>query len=97
MLDEEPCCSTQSKPKKVIRNWNFEKKDFVTPDIDWQSCLPNPPTEEYTPLQYFKFFFSDEMFELIHLETNKYAIQKNASTAKISYSEIQQYVDIVLV
>ncbi|KAF0751882.1 piggyBac transposable element-derived protein 2-like isoform X1 [Aphis craccivora] len=88
LLDEEPCCSTQSKPKKVIH--------FVTPDIDWQSCLPNPPTEEYTPLQYFKFFFSDEMFDLIHLETNKYAIQKNASTAKISYSEIQQYVGILV-
>jgi len=62
--------------------------DFVTPDIDCQSFLPNPPTEEYTPLQYLQFFDSDEMFELIHLENNKYAIQKNASTANILYSEI---------
>lgn len=44
----------------------------------------------------FLIFFSDEMFELIHLETNKYAIQKNASTANISYSEIKQYVGILV-
>lgn len=36
------------------------------------------------------------MFELIHLETNKYAIQKNESTPNISYSEIQQYIGILI-
>lgn len=41
-------------------------------------------------------FFSDEMFELIHFESNKYAIQKNASTPNISYSEIQRYIRILI-
>ncbi|KAF0713858.1 piggyBac transposable element-derived protein 2-like isoform X1 [Aphis craccivora] len=96
LLDEEPCCSTQSKPKKVIRKWNFEKKILLLPILIGKVVYPNPPTEEYIPLQHFKLFFSNEIFELIRLETNKYNIQKNTFTANISYSEIQQYVRILV-
>lgn len=92
-----PGPSTQtSRSKKVIRDWKFEKKNFVAPDVTWKSFLPNPPLEDYTPFQYFKLFFSDEMFDLIHVESNKYAMQKNGSVPNISYLEIRQYIGILV-
>lgn len=34
------------------------------------------------------------MFDLIHVESNKYAMQKNGSVPNISYLEIRQYIGV---
>lgn len=36
------------------------------------------------------------MFDLIHVESNKYAMQKNGSVPNILYLEIRQYIGILV-
>jgi len=64
------------------------------PDIDpWESSwLPNfqkcrgvlVDTTDFQPLQYFKLFFPDSVFELMSSETNRYADQFFESRAVLS-------------
>ena len=49
----------------------------------------------FEPYTYFNQFFTDELFELIYIETNKYAIQNN-STFRTTVNEIRLFIGMLI-
>lgn len=64
--------------------------------MEWKGSLPPPPSEELTPMQYFKMFIDDKIIEHICTETNKYALQKEGVILDATTHEIEKYFGILL-
>ncbi|GBP19685.1 PiggyBac transposable element-derived protein 3 [Eumeta japonica] len=97
----EPMPSTSSAkppPRKkkcilVSRRWR---------DID----IPNKPEKETvtpsfledieTPIQFFELFFDEEVFELLHSQTEKNAIQKGKHGFRVTVTEMKHFTGILL-
>lgn len=84
------------KQKRTTSSYKFKKVDFVQPDSQWLGSIPNPPQEEMSPLQYFKAFWDNELFELIATQTNLYAHQKDGVIFQTNKCEIEQFIGILL-
>lgn len=73
-------------PRDKIR---WRRSSFISPNIQWNE----PDIEDSSiqmPIQYFKRYFTDDIFDKFALYTNMYALQKNISNFKYSdTSEIQ--------
>lgn len=69
----------------------------MAPNIpNLKSELPQPPENMTTPYGYFKMFFDDEIFEMISLESNLYAHQKDGCVLNTTPKEIEQLVGILM-
>ena len=90
--------SSQQQVKKVCKRpeYKFRKIDFVCPDTEWLGSIPPPPKEKMTPLQYYKAFLNDDVFELIAEQSNIYALQKDGISLQTNKSELEQFVGILL-
>jgi hypothetical protein len=82
---------TSVGPKKM--NWvkRVPKKHF---DTQWKGRISEPPCP-MTPIDYFRQFFPNDLFQLIQTQTNLYALQ-NQSTFRTNTMEIEQFVGILL-
>ena len=74
-------------PEKL--DLTFTGVDFPRPETNEDGTLP-------TPLQYFRKFFSEEIFELIVESTNQYSLQKTGTCVKTNVKEIEQLLGIYL-
>lgn len=58
--------------------------------------FPAPPREDVAPIDYFKMFFDDNIFQHIADQTNLYAVQQTGNSIKATKQEIEQYVGILM-
>lgn len=49
-----------------------------------------------TPVEYFKSFFSDDLFELIVEQTNLYSVAKSGKSINLTVNELQDFLSIEL-
>ncbi|XP_049782287.1 piggyBac transposable element-derived protein 3-like [Schistocerca cancellata] len=89
-----------SQPKSDVSDNNTNEGAPSTREqqqqTEWKGSLPPPPVEEMTPLQYYKIFMNDEVFELIAEQSNIYALQKDSVSLQTSKNEVEQFVGILL-
>ncbi|XP_049762394.1 piggyBac transposable element-derived protein 3-like [Schistocerca cancellata] len=52
--------------------------------------------EKMTPLQYYKIFMNDDVFELIAVQSNIYALRKDSVSLQTSKNEMEQFVADVM-
>ncbi|XP_067616603.1 piggyBac transposable element-derived protein 1-like [Eurosta solidaginis] len=58
--------------------------------------LPSEVKKLKTPIDFFTYFFTDELFELIYMETNRAAITENVNTSfKVDKYEIRRYIGVL--
>ncbi|XP_046686955.1 piggyBac transposable element-derived protein 3-like [Homalodisca vitripennis] len=83
------------RDRSPVSIWNKEK--FISPNVQWEGTIPNPPTEaaSKTPLDFFSMFINEEIIHLITEQTNLYAQQKGKDLS-VTNIEIQQYIGILL-
>ena len=58
--------------------------------------FPDPPAEDLSPLQYFKMFFTDDLFSHIVEQTNLYSVQTSNKNVNTNSSEMEQFIVILL-
>lgn len=62
-----------------------------------KSDLPFAVRKMKTPVEYFSYFFTDELIELISFETNRAAFIENVNTQfKIDSSEVRRYIGVLI-
>ena len=82
-------------PKKTVK-YKWQKKALTPPDTAFTEKFSEPPEIIPSPSYYFKQFISDECFEIIALQTNIYALQKDGKEICITKDEIEQFFGILL-
>ena len=58
--------------------------------------FPAPPSEDIAPIDYFKMFFDDSLFQHIADQTNLYSVQQTGDSIKTTKQEMEQYVGILM-
>ena len=56
--------------------------------------LPLDDLDTWTPLNYFKLFWKDELHELLSEQTNLSSFQKKSKSINVSPGEIEQFIGI---
>lgn len=87
----------KEKYKKVL--WRFGNFKFGTPQTEFTgNCsLPEAVLEMSTPLNYFNYFFSEDIINTIVDETNLYSTEQNPDRPQsISATHIKKYVGICI-
>ena len=72
------------------------KKSLTPPDTAFTERVSKPPESIPSQSDYFKKFISDECFENIALQTNIYALQKDAKEICITKEEVEQFFEVLL-
>ena len=68
---------------------------FIPPsDLQFIDAPVEPEMKNDTPYNYFKSFVTDEMFEDIALESNKYVHQKKGETLQTTAQELETFVGL---
>lgn len=63
----------------------------------WEDTLPDPPDEPKAPIEYFRYFFDDELLDAITEQSNLFAIQKNANKALcLTCCELEQFLSTTM-
>lgn len=63
----------------------------------WEDSLPDPPVEPKAPIDYFRYFFDDELLSEISDQSNLFAIQKNANKALcLTCTELEQFLSTTM-
>ncbi|KAH9371110.1 hypothetical protein HPB48_015675 [Haemaphysalis longicornis] len=63
----------------------------------WEDSLPDPPDEPKAPIEYFRYFFDDEVLDAIAEQSNLFAIQKNANKALcLTCSQLEQFLSTTI-
>lgn len=86
--------------KRKKRKFIWKKKTFqsTNPQFTGNSNLQPPITEFETPLQYFSWFFDDELLGHIVEEMQKLSIQKNSSKPfKITVVILKKFLGVCLI
>lgn len=95
-VENVPGPSTQIRPKKVIRDWISKKNILLLLTLLGKVVYQIHPLKIIHLSNISNYFFSDEIFDPIHVESNKYALQKNGSIPNISYLVIRIYIGILV-
>lgn len=87
------------KPKPKKREYVWRKMEFHQPDATFTGVdvLVQPYTDFETPLQYFLYFFDDDLLDHIAEESTKYSVQKDPSKpVTVTTMELKKYLGICL-
>lgn len=72
----------------------FHQPDTTFTEVD---VLVQPYTDFETPLQYFLYFFDDDLLDHIAEESTKYSVQKDPSKpVTVTTMELKKYLGICL-
>lgn len=95
---EIPICHAQSSiSRKVNLLWKKKKLRDVPCNFTGNTVLPAEITILQTPYQYFKYFFNDELFEKITLESVRFSASKNpAKPLDLTKYDIMKYLGICI-
>ncbi|CAG5022000.1 unnamed protein product [Parnassius apollo] len=97
---EKPETEDQTPPefqeplKKRVMNYNWRKRDLQLRPIVWKPLYHTPI--ERSPIEWFSLLFSEEVFEMLTIETNRYLARKLLS-ADVKIEEMKCLVGILLV
>ena len=80
----------------IVHYYKFNKqREFIPPsDLEFVDAPVEQELKDDTPYNYFKSFLTDEMFEHITLESNKYAHQKKGETLQTTAQELETFVGL---
>ena len=92
LLDDRPLANYSVVSKGPYK---WQKKAPQIPDVTFVKVISHPPEEEINPINYFRMFFTADMFDLIVVQSNRYAIQAN-SNFRIDRDELEKYFKIIL-
>lgn len=81
------------KKEKSKVTWVLKDLDSLQIDVDCEILFSDPPNE-MSPMQFFKLFFSNQMFENIARETNIYSFLKTTNSVNTNSCEIEQFFGI---
>ncbi|KAL0861589.1 hypothetical protein ABMA27_009088 [Loxostege sticticalis] len=105
--ETSPKCSGAKRQIRITRRSSTSKRKFIwkkktfqstNPQFTGNSNLQPPITEFETPLQYFSWFFDDELLGHIVEEMQKLSIQKNSSKPfKITVVELKKFLGVCLI
>lgn len=73
--------------------WNNGNKCKFNVDFEGKESTTNND-DVLTPLEYFKEFFSDDLFDLIVEETNIYSFQKLGKPLNLTTPELASFIAI---
>nr|CAH7759880.1 unnamed protein product [Callosobruchus chinensis] len=82
--------------KKKIHTYTWKKEDFQHNQIPNEKIF-DVPFDVLTPLQYFKKFWDDSVFEYISNETNTYSTLVTGTCINTSPTEIKQFIALELI
>ena len=92
---EEPMNAPPKHGAGLRTRWRKrEPPEFDTTFIG--EPFPAPPSEDFAPIDYFKMFFDDSLFQHIADQTNRYSVQQTEDSIKTMKQEIEQYVGILM-
>lgn len=80
--------------RKITKKYNWKKKNYTEAIPTWMPLYHIP--QDRSPIEWFSLFFSDEIYQLLTSETNKYLGRKNL-TADIKVEEMKCAIGILLV
>lgn len=85
---------TKSKKPKKKKVYHWVKNDLISPDdsLKYEEDVTN---NVKTPLEYFYDFFDESLINLIVVETNRYAMQKNENQT-VSNTEIKAFIGVLI-
>ena len=89
----------KKEPSKHGANINTRWRKRDPPEFDTTFIgepFPAPPSEDIAPIDYFKIFFDDPLFQHIADQTNLYSVQQTGDSIKTTKQEIEQYVGILM-
>ena len=72
----------------------WRKHDTPMADCTFQRTFTELPEEELTPLQYFKFFFKDEILNAIVENTNLCSVKKSGTSVNTNKDKISSFIGI---
>ncbi|CAG4980713.1 unnamed protein product [Parnassius apollo] len=84
---EKPETEDQTPPefqeplKKRVMNYNWRKRDLQLRPIVWKPLYHTPI--ERSPIEWFSLLFSEEVFEMLTIETNRYLAHTSDKFAKV--------------
>lgn len=91
-----PVTVTQRKKRRFI----WKKTSFRPPPSTFtgNTNLPSPIIDFETPLQYFLWFFDDDLLQHIVEEMHKFSVQKNSSKPfTITTNELKKFIGVCLI
>ena len=92
--DDEPLANKADVEDKSGYKFN-KRRAFIPPsDLQFIDAPVEPEPKDDTPYNYFKSFVTDEMFEHIALESNKYAHQKKGEILQTTAQELETFVGL---
>jgi hypothetical protein len=95
LSDDEPLASLANQQDAAVESgYNFNnRRAFIPPsDLEFVDAEPEPIAN--TPYGYFKSFVTDDMFEHIALELNKYEHQKNGESLQTTAKGLETFVGL---
>ncbi|KAK9718214.1 Transposase IS4 [Popillia japonica] len=91
--DDVPLINLQTKAK--LPNYQWFKADFQHNTIPIEKCF-DAPDKIRTPLEYFSYFFDENLYQMIAYETNIYSTLVTGSCIQTNVSEIKAFIAIHL-
>jgi DNA excision repair protein ERCC-6 len=80
--------------QKINKEYHWSKKDYSSKEVAWKPTLQ--VSQDMSPIECFSLFFTEEVYELLTTETNKYLVRKNLA-GDIKVCEIKCAIGILLV
>lgn len=91
-IEDEP--ESNEPLHKIVKKYNWRKREYENVESSWQPIYHVP--QEKSPIEWFSLFFSEEIFELLTTETNRYLGRKNLAS-DIKIEEMKCMIGILLV
>lgn len=89
------CHNYQSGKSSNGYTFNWEKRVSSSMNSSWKGSISSSPELTMEPLQYFKMYFSEDLFQMIARKSSLYAHHSN-SLFQIDKEEIEIYIGILL-
>lgn len=89
--DDEPGTSADAR-----RATTWRKRNIAEIDTEWNGEEVDPMDfDDWTPLQYFRYFMDDDVMKHIVEQTNLYAVQKDVNTSfRTTEMDLRRYLGI---
>nr|XP_029709669.1 piggyBac transposable element-derived protein 3-like [Aedes albopictus] len=89
--------ATAAKQKRHKPRWQPLANDVQMREVPQCGLtLSVPPAKTWTPYQYFRSLFDDEIIENITKQTNLYSVEKLGESIEVSKNEIEQFLGMLL-
>ena len=93
--EEQGDCAPPQKKSRKKPSYRWRKTKPLARDINFLGNeFSLPPAKEFSPVQYFKKFWSDNIIENLATQTNIYSVQKSGKRIGTNAQEIERFIGI---